>query len=554
MQTMRVGAFKVDFAVQEELSIAEVFSGKASLFSSLIVKNVRGSERDWMNITADINGVKGKNTIWIRDMPVDDYRIGKNDEGQLCIWLPPTLQPGEYECRLRFTYSADKKITGETCGEATSSFRVKIWPVSYVPTDLAHAPYLASWIELENDELRGFASEACKELDNNSPELCMKALYEELIRRNLGCQPVPSVVGQDFQQVSSCRYVLQYGGSCMDLSLLMASLLMLRGLSPVLLLYGSHITAGCFSGSRLPEFETIENTEQIKDMILRGQLILPEITDVCLSEQVSFADSLNHMLEYVEENSASACRLVNLKTVLRKGTVRLLPVSFREIRTRCPRCGYDEIPSQDSDTKITCPSCGLDFESGLKKKIVPDAVPDIKYDPRQIRYECRGEIAGVARCLPDAEGVVRILSRWKDKPVTYIAGNAFENSELSSIILPDIITEIKDRAFRGCEKLTSIKLPQTLSYLGAGAFSSSGLESIRIPGSVEKIPVLCFSGCEHLKTVILKDGIREIDSQAFIHCPNLEAVYIPASVKKVSESAFDSSCRLIYTSSQTMLD
>lgn len=544
---MRIGVFEVDYAVHPILSIAEVFSGEARLLRSLSVRNVRGCERDWINISADISGIKVKNSIAVRDVHVNE---SKTLSGLL---LPTTLQPGKYEGELRISYSASKSIYGGA-GEVTIPLSLSIMSSSWVPTDFAHAAYLASWVRMTDEELRSFASEACDEMNNDSPELCAQALYEGLLRLNLMYQPVPSTPYPDFQPISSYHYILHNGGSCMELSLMMASLLMIRGLSPVLLLYGNHATAGCFSSNLLPDFETMESPEQIRDMILQHRLILPEMTDICSFQQLSFADSLKHALEWLKDNKNAGCCLVNLKTVLRKGTIRPLSDSFQHMPVQCPYCGYDHILLQETDSKITCPACGQMIKSAPKTAVVPVTVPDTVYDPSQIRYECRGQIAGVARYLPDAADAVHILPRWKNKPVTYIADHAFENSELCSIFLPDTISDIYDRAFRGCEKMASIQLPPNLSYLGNGAFSSSGLKSIQIPGSVTKIPVLCFSGCEHLETVTLQDGIREIASQAFIHCPQLKYIYLPASVKLVSETAFDPSCRLIYTSSQTRLD
>ena len=550
---MRIGVFEVDFAVHPVLSIAEVLSGEAHLLRSLSVRNVRGCERDWINISADINGIKVKNSIVIRDVHVNDYynntHKGKTQSGLL---IPTTLLPGKYDGELRISYSASKSIYGGT-GEVTIPFALNIMSSSWVPTDFAHATYLASWVKMNDEELRRFASKACEKLNNDSPELCTQAIYEGLLRRNLMYQPVPSTPHPDFQLISGYHYILQNGGSCMELSLMMASLLMIRGLSPVLLLYGNHATAGCFSSNLLPVFETMENPEQIRDMILQHQLILPEMTDVCSLQQLSFSDSLKHAFEWLKENKKAGCCLVNLKTVLRKGTIRVLSDSFQDMPVKCPHCGYDHILPQETDSEITCPACGQIIQSTPKTAVAPVTVPDTVYDPSQIRYECRGQIAGVARYISNTIGTVHILPRWKNKPVTYIADHAFENSELNSIILPDTISDILDRAFRGCEKMTSIQLPPNLSRLGTGAFSSSGLKSIRIPGNVDKIPVLCFSGCEHLETVTLEDGIREIDSQAFVHCPQLKCIYLPTSVKRVSETAFDPSCRLIYTSSQTIL-
>ena len=48
-----------------------------------------------------------------------------------------------------------------------------------------------------------------------------------------------------------------------------------------------------------------------------------------------------------------------------------------------------------------------------------------------------------------------------------------------------------------------------------------------------------FEGCEKLETVILKEGLEEIQSGAFKGCLSLKEIIIPSSVVKISASAFE---------------
>lgn len=541
---MRIGAFEVDFSFQATLSIAAVYSGKAPLLRSVRLRNVRGSELDWLKITAVINGSQTRQKA-VRNLPVHAEEAAAACERDLAAGLlvPSSLSPGRHEGELRIFYLN---------GEKTIPFSLNILSSSWMPTDLAHAPDLAAWIRPTDDFLRGFAAEALREADDLTVLECVQELYNALSRKNLMYQPVSSSLYPDFQPVSNIRYTLEKGGSCADLSLLMVSLLWIRGLSPVLLLYNDHMTAGCFSGCFLPDFEVCENPEQIAGMVSLNQLILPEMTGVCSHQQLPFPQSLEHALEELRSKAkTSGCCLVNLKAVLRNETVRLLPDDFQDEWIHCPHCGYDHIAVSGAGDEIICPACGESFSSVPVKTTAETNEPGLSYDPGLLRYEMRSGQAGVVKCLAGAAESLRILPRWQNKPVTYIAARAFENSSLSEVVLPDSMVEIRDRAFRGCENLVSIQLPADLSGLGSGVFSSSALESVRIPGSVSRIPVLCFSNCSRLKTVILEEGIRQIDQQAFIHCPELKCVYLPASLSRISMSAFDPSCRLVFASAQT---
>ena len=540
---MRIGAFEVDFLFQTTLSMAAVYSGKAPLLRSVRLRNVRGSELDWLKITAVISGSQTRQKA-VRNLPVHAEEAAAACEKELAAGLlvPPSLSPGRHEGELRIFYQN---------GEKTIPFSLNILSSSWMPTDLAHACDLAAWIRPADDFLRGFAAEALQEADDLTAFGCIRALYDALSRKNLMYQPVSSSLYPDFQPVSNSRYTLEKGGSCADLSLLMASLLWIRGFSPVLLLYEDHMTAGCFSGDFLPDFEMCENPEQIAGMVGMNQLILPEMTGICSYQQLPFSRSLEKALEELREKTkTSGCCLVNLKAVLRNGTVRLLPDDLQSAWIHCPHCGYDRIAVTGTQDEIICPACGGTFCPEPEEKIPEASESWLPYDPGQLRYEIKSQQAGVVKCLTDASEPIRVLPRWQNRPVTYIAARAFENSRLSEVILPDTMVEIRDRAFRGCENLASVQLPADLSGLGSGAFSSSALVSIRIPGSVSRIPVLCFSSCAGLKTVILEEGIRQIDQQAFIHCPELKCVYLPVSLRKISRSAFDPSCRLVFASSQ----
>ena len=72
--------------------------------------------------------------------------------------------------------------------------------------------------------------------------------------------------------------------------------------------------------------------------------------------------------------------------------------------------------------------------------------------------------------------------------VTSIPYDAFEDFEnVSSVELPEGLTEIQNSAFSGCKQLKEIKFPTSLKTIGSSAFIKCGFEGIEIPESVEKI-------------------------------------------------------------------
>lgn len=88
--------------------------------------------------------------------------------------------------------------------------------------------------------------------------------------------------------------------------------------------------------------------------------------------------------------------------------------------------------------------------------------------------------------------------------VVGIGTYAFENlTQLTEILLPSTITEIRHRAFAGCTNLKKIQLSDNLKSIGEEVFlDCKSLQSITLPGSLTSIEQLAFSKCTGLKEVV----------------------------------------------------
>ena len=118
--------------------------------------------------------------------------------------------------------------------------------------------------------------------------------------------------------------------------------------------------------------------------------------------------------------------------------------------------------------------------------------------------------------------------------VAKILGSAFSgNANVTSVKLPEGITELADSQFSGCTGLKQIVLPDALKAIGADAFAGTALTSIEIPGGVERIADGFLKDCTTLKTVVLKTGVKVIGHNAFSGCSSLENITIPESVTAI---------------------
>lgn len=93
-------------------------------------------------------------------------------------------------------------------------------------------------------------------------------------------------------------------------------------------------------------------------------------------------------------------------------------------------------------------------------------------------------------------------------------------------------------------KLKHIRLPDNIDVIATDAFLNSSIESIVIPEGVSKIESDAFFGCHALTFVSLPESLWEIENHAFRFCDALEYIIIPESVNEIGFDAFNYCDRL----------
>jgi hypothetical protein len=122
----------------------------------------------------------------------------------------------------------------------------------------------------------------------------------------------------------------------------------------------------------------------------------------------------------------------------------------------------------------------------------------------------------------NSDPVVTIPTHINGLVVTGIGSNAFYDAGVTSVAIPDSVTDIGAMAFDQC----------------------SNLDSVIIPDSVIRIGALAFSFCSSLTNAYIGDGVTEIGSNAFSSCYDLPSIAIPASVTNIGIYAFTECFRL----------
>ena len=124
--------------------------------------------------------------------------------------------------------------------------------------------------------------------------------------------------------------------------------------------------------------------------------------------------------------------------------------------------------------------------------------------------------------------------------VTEIGPSAFEGCRyLDTVVMGDNVTKIGSCAFFGCVCLTTVKLSNKIKTLEERTFTNcNSLKSVNIPTSLNKIGDVAFGGCEKLTSLTMPATLKTIGENAFYKCKNLEIKGIPATAK-IAPTAFD---------------
>lgn len=116
------------------------------------------------------------------------------------------------------------------------------------------------------------------------------------------------------------------------------------------------------------------------------------------------------------------------------------------------------------------------------------------------------------------------------------------DTALAEVILPTAggITAIPDGAFAGCTTLTgeNLKIPKNIVTITANAFKESGLKKLYIPNQVTTIGASAFEACKYLEDVHISNNISIISQSTFKNCEKLEKIEIPVKVDQIGTNAF----------------
>ena len=124
--------------------------------------------------------------------------------------------------------------------------------------------------------------------------------------------------------------------------------------------------------------------------------------------------------------------------------------------------------------------------------------------------------------------------------VVCIGSSAFKNNtNLTSVTIPDTVTTIENRAFSGCSNIKKLTLGKNVSEIGMHAFQRNiGLTTLTIPDSVTFIDTGAFGGCSKLREISIGKSVSRMGGAVFASSPQLRKVTIAEGTTVIGPDAF----------------
>lgn len=172
--------------------------------------------------------------------------------------------------------------------------------------------------------------------------------------------------------------------------------------------------------------------------------------------------------------------------------------------------------------------------------------PGGRYEPATIISDYEGDVV-----IPSS-----VVYNGTTYSVTGIDDYAFDDSDVTSVSIPNTVKGIGNSAFAYCAFLTEIQIPSSVTSFGSSIFTGSGITNpiicgntflycppsyegkYHIPMGITEILGSAFSGCTKITKIIIPHGVTKINKSTFSGCTSLEDISMPGTLTYVDQYAF----------------
>ena len=141
---------------------------------------------------------------------------------------------------------------------------------------------------------------------------------------------------------------------------------------------------------------------------------------------------------------------------------------------------------------------------------------------------------GGAVAIPDQLGGMDVVKLEYDYSTGGL-GVFQDRTDITSVTMPNTITDLDHDNFYGCTGLTSVTLSTALTDTGYNTFyGCTSLATIALPAGLTSVSGSAFQGCNALATVTIPAGVTVVADFAFNGCPlNQASMKLPAGLTTI---------------------
>lgn len=130
---------------------------------------------------------------------------------------------------------------------------------------------------------------------------------------------------------------------------------------------------------------------------------------------------------------------------------------------------------------------------------------------------------------------------------------SYQHCKNEAIIIPDIVTEISNRAFVRAD-IKSVIIGKGIKEIPAACFyGCTKLESVKLGENVDTISNRAFKNCKRLSKVEFNSKLTTILSEAFLNT-DMKCVKLDSKVKYIGKAAFDTNSTKYLDLSNTLIN
>lgn len=139
-------------------------------------------------------------------------------------------------------------------------------------------------------------------------------------------------------------------------------------------------------------------------------------------------------------------------------------------------------------------------------------------------------ILGLGNC---SDIDIVLPSTYNNYSIQIIGEQAFEYSNILSIIMPESLIAIKDDAFYQCSNLEIVHLGENVKTIGDKAFARCiSLKTLSLPNSITNIGKSAFAYCSSLEIIYIGNNISKLEMRVFQDCKNLTSIYFNGTLEE----------------------